>query len=808
MPGFGLGPFGGSPFGEWDWSTQVFWTYLPEVYRLQDTTGLLSKWLSAVQELFDYCRIRARDFSDLRDPYALATQYQDEHTLRLGEVLSTLGGIEQAGIDGMCLTLGAFQAASARFVSQDRGKLLFLQGSTVPANNRLFTIASVVNGTTVVTDPVIAVDAGPLKWKLRSLSTGDPDILWVEVDQGDPSDFRKGSILTDGYADWVVQDWVRFRTDDNYPPCDKTGSDGVLSGGLFVSPRAPFFPSDVGKRLLIANSVAVDAHYRIAAVVSDTQVVLTEEDGTVVTLADDAGPLFWAVTPIPEIALEGRKDLKGYVEQGGTDLEVLSGTTVQSVTALFSSADVGKLLTIENAVNAANNATFEILSIINANRVVLDTAVLLVETDLTWSVRAKTLVGDQSQVRVHSPSYLQHLAYDFGLTLDTQESEIRQRGWVGLVSRWVDKKGTETAYWMMARLSGFDVTVYQLYRLDLDLVTLVPSADLYEIGEADPSRYGTNGSIILSTFTHFSSPTAVFASTDVGKVIEIAGAATPWNNKYFQIASVQSSTEVVFRLVDGGTTDANNGALVWSILTLYTSLPPKIARFDEVRADLLTEIVDAESGSALEFTLDKYCWEADWGGSVPITITAATYLSANLYVLAVQSNTVGPYPDAPEVVADVGQWFLTDSLGNELWLETVPSGGPSYAVQVRASSAPSLGDGFLSYSCVSQPSCLYAPASRMVAIIETAEIALETGLAVEKAQERVIRRLLEEVKPIHVQLVPILRAELRATMLLSATVTGALITSELVAPLTAQYDTIYADDIETDHVLRVTFEIP
>src|SRR5690348_13720558 len=104
MPGtgFGSGPFGAQPFGEWAWSKNVLYEFLPGIYRDQDLVRgkLLEKYTDSQRPLFDNLRRKIRAFGDLRNPDLARTAYAETLTYRLGPVVRPLGTIWQRGIDG------------------------------------------------------------------------------------------------------------------------------------------------------------------------------------------------------------------------------------------------------------------------------------------------------------------------------------------------------------------------------------------------------------------------------------------------------------------------------------------------------------------------------------------------------------------------------------------------------------------------------------------------------------------------------------------------------------------------------------
>lgn len=86
MPGFGFGPFGSDPFGEFGWSKQVLFRDLPEIDRRIDaqTAGNPLETTMAVFQLpFDDLLRFTRDFGDLRDALRVRTLFTHQLSVNL-----------------------------------------------------------------------------------------------------------------------------------------------------------------------------------------------------------------------------------------------------------------------------------------------------------------------------------------------------------------------------------------------------------------------------------------------------------------------------------------------------------------------------------------------------------------------------------------------------------------------------------------------------------------------------------------------------------------------------------------------------
>jgi len=85
---------------------------------------------------------------------------------------------------------------------------------------------------------------------------------------------------------------------------------------------------------------------------------------------------------------------------------------------------------------------------------------------------------DFTQVRA---DLLQYLGSTIDVTIDDSEPEEFQRSLVGNAIQYYQIKGTGQAYKIRGKISGFDVTVENLYKLGDDLVSAFPSDDLFEV---------------------------------------------------------------------------------------------------------------------------------------------------------------------------------------------------------------------------------------------------------------------------------------------------------------------------------------
>lgn len=922
MPGFGHGPFGHEPFGEADWSRYTLYELIPDLYRNQDEEGHLRNFIEALYPSFDKLRRAIRQFEALREPRHVPTQFDGIGRLRLGPVVVPQGEIEQQGINGSVNALFEFSDSTARFRDGDRGKELTVRGSTLLANNRTVTIVSILSLTRVLTSPPLATDVGPLKWELREKVVQPEDYITVEVRGGDVSNVAPGWVVNDGLRDFVVRARRQFLDKGGQAfQTEKEGTDGDIDANGFASATANFTHADVGKYVSIAGSaLGNDGKYEILSL--DT-IAFSPPRLQLRGFLSDESDLVWALLPHPQLDLEGRAVPKGVVEQEGRDLALIGGGSgdVETLTANFSSTDVGKYIRIRGSPFVSDDSQYKITAVVSTTRVTTNGSFAAVATDLFWEMRSETAVGnddrsgrdlkvveenvgapgisrvvsssvdfdpgdgpiglndvhqlditnstitgnnqtvnvqeadddgsllvdgglvldagpltwrllglnsgaeaDLTRVEIHPPALILLFAPDFGITIDTQEGEDRQRSYVEHVNAWLDLKGHESAYDIIGTLSGFDTTVQQLYHIDPDFVSILPAAVVMEVGEASFNRLGNDGALTAGTGgrIRFSAGSALFRASDVGRAIRINNASTAGNNKIFTIDVFVDAQTVEFRLTDtavvpdyGVAGTAVAPTLRWILVRFFTTTPPLLPLFDEVNSDQMTDYIATNPPVGDEFLIDKFCWEDDFAAFVDVTIVASTNIGGNYYKVEVSgpADVIPRDPAGPTRQMLPGVvWILTDSIGREFVLETVPEvAGPNYTFEVVADPTlpPTPGTGTLTYNCRPQFRCEYCGAAAIAITLELGAIATETGVAIERVLERVLLRENEEPKPAHVELILIFKQIFEARLNLQAEMDANLeIFPTLYAALTAYYDEIEGDVIITDTTLLAEVQTP
>lgn len=749
-------PFGHFAFGEWKWSKQVFFDSIPELYRLEDANHnqLLEKFTDGLRPSFDLAKEKIRRFFQLREAYGVQTEFDEQFYLKLGKQILQSGEIEQSGINGTVDATFQFADSAARFTLDDVGKILSTSRSIFSQNNRDVTIATVIDLTHVLTSPSLSIDTGPLTWTMKTPVEQPDDRVCFEARSGDLGRVAPGWELEDGKGKFTVLSRGRF-FDSGLPfsPVKRSGTDlEIISFGptpletIVRSATGAFAASETAIPLVVRGSPLIENNgvFRIKRRINATDLEL---EGVMTVSDPESGSLTWELLESPtfgQLVLSGLSVPLGIVEQEGNDLTLVAivtgtHTRVSSNRASFTSTDVGKNLTIIGSTVSGNNVRATVTSVESQSTIVILGVLTLADPDsgsLKWELRTPTLLsGEVVRDSIHAPAFIDDLGADFGITVDQQDAEIRQRRSVYNVSRWIDKKGVARCYEILAAIKGFSIVTTQLFRISQEIFNSLPVPRRYEIGEGGPGQEGTNGSLtIVASRVRLTSSTALFTPGDVGRHIRITGAATGGNNKLYTIEVFVSTTTVEFRVVDTATTpDANNGTLGWKLVRLYGDVAPLIPVFDEVNADQMEELIDGVPPQATDFFgLDKYCWEADWTSVISVTVITVTPLSPGVFTIRAEDVAQGPdviLGGASVIVGPVGNWSglgrwkLKDSTGKIFFIDTVPVltvvGPPDrYDFNVQASVTPSTGAATIEYVCPMQLSCDYCASNRILGAIE------------------------------------------------------------------------------------------
>lgn len=525
------------------------------------------------------------------------------------QVSGTSGVI--TGVVAGVVTLSGMSGITASAI----GASIAVTGSENADNDGIFTVATVLgfNTVTYINPAAVFPDSGSIQWninygdykqaELRRVGPSDYMVAGTDL-QYDPSEFHlalmgkpvitlrgsipevKGAVEQRGYDASIVR---------VIPPTDST------------------YPSDYGAVEIVSDS---------AAYAQD----LSGTSAQIVTLGDGTASVSQLQGMEPS-CINKTIDLTGSLPQNtGTFLIVkyFSSTTVHvagpdlqnenNIVWGYSSPDKNKALTLRGP--GPNNGTTSILYVTPSSFIVaqrqgalgnytLDAGPLAFEIRTPTALPAISDYEALSAVELQAPSLLSYLATDYGLEIDRQESEARQRSWVRNEAQWIGIKGTAKSYKIIGWISGFEVEAYQLFRTSQDIYDITPTAQQCEVGEAETGRLGTDGSLISGAggVVQFKSTAqAQFKPSDAGKSIRIRrptdSANQVLNAKLYTIDQVVDAQTVNFRIADTavvpdyGTGTPGNGNLIWNVTSLYSTLAPSRPRYDDMDPPLMEELLN------------------------------------------------------------------------------------------------------------------------------------------------------------------------------------------------------------------------
>lgn len=813
MPGsgFGYAPFGEFPFGEWPWGRFAIIQSFPKKALEFDKAGggQLEEFLDAIATEMEVLRAGATGLETLRDPLTARSQYDDVLRLRLGPIMRPMGTLIGQGVTGTIAATQVFSDTTLRVQEEHIGATLRIFSSTIPANNREVRISSLVTVSQVLTDPPLQVDAGPLRWELRTTEPSLTDCVTVQVRGGDVSRVYPGWILTDGIAYFEVKARRRFLRDASgaLMGVQRQGEDGsVTVAGYLSSSLAVFSQDDVGRLVSINVSTfpTNNGRFWIKEVISPTVARLN------VLLTQDSGPFEWALYSFSELDLVGLAVPRGIVTQEGFDLSVTAPTIIKAPNGRFSALDIGKELTLQGSAIGGNNGIFTVSAVPAIDQLQVVGTLTIEAGPLRWELRTPTFLSESDEVELAAPSMLEILAKDFGITIDRHESEYRQRLYVETMQRWSDMRGSALGYEVLGKISGFEVSVKQLFRVSQDIfLLLIPSGNNFEVGDIEEGHFGTDGALeLVSGKVRLRSASALFTVAMEGRSVRVRNSVTGSNDKLYQIDAWVSANLVEIRVADTAITPEYGiggqealPTLEWRVVDLLTDLAPCRPCFDELNGDVLTSIVGPTA-----FHLDIFCWDPDYLVEVTVNVLSVVQVSPQRYLVTVEGNA--------DVVVAPGKWALIDANGVRNVLETMPvqifAGiPPQFTFELIALPAPVLGAAILRYICSMQLTCDYCASSRLLAVVEMGDILSESGFAIERARERVLERLETQAKQIRVDLIPLLRDYIEISFGFTVEVESGAVTSHpILIPFAYYFDETPADAVVLDGSWGVEVETP
>ena len=396
MPGFGSGPFGRQPAGRWGWSRAVLYDSIPEIYRKADAENdrLLDRYTQGQQYSFENLRQHVESMDTLRDPFRVRTGFSDRTFVTLGKQIVPVGNIEQTGALGRVFSVGTFtsQDRTAKFSIADIGKQIVIKRSNVSANNhQTFTISSVVSAKEVYTDPLIAIDPGPLRWELRTKVNTTPGEVEVELRGGDPRRIELGWVVSDGAQQYSVRSRQMYwqPVTENQQLNEREASDGDVDfAGTVGSSSYSFQQNDIGKLLFVAGPTEVEGGlYEVYAVENGRAVI-----GRLEAPGADNNP-FGKVTYAYKLTAD-RPVTIAHVYEVGVDLPL--EVTYQSDAINQRRFDITVRLATDSS-QAPTTRPSDVVAAINAHPIISN----YVEASIPVSGSPETIVGVFDRVPIY-----------------------------------------------------------------------------------------------------------------------------------------------------------------------------------------------------------------------------------------------------------------------------------------------------------------------------------------------------------------------------------------------------------------------
>jgi hypothetical protein len=609
MSGFGKGKFGKGAFGHWDWANEVIVDSLPDSYYQADLAsgGYLVSFLEGVSAPIGKFKRKIDTYDDLRNPL---TVISENYQLRV-----TISKVEDL-YDGTARVFLDELEPGTVFENIKPGHIL------VDAVGKEFVVEEVNSATQAseVTDPpydpyrdqdsgkhiVVKVSAESSKTVLPA-AFGIPFTKSITGVNGTASPPYSDTLTHIPLAtNPVLVEWQESG------PVDKSGyilPDGNISGDLRVGTTLNF---ETGVINVVTPGVALSASMTASY---DT----TRETAASVT--------FVGVPPTTVFGL----DLLGYT---------------YSFTAGINPIPAGDLLVIWEVSGVTKFGYFDKNDEPNgdligptdiytqyASSINRETGMVVVALQDAPDLGKIYLIYDTAYLK--QPHLLDFLAQDYGVTLDRDQPEDRQRSFVYNASTLWGLKGTADGYRVMAALHGHNALAYAMYRVNLGNYNSVPEGYKFILSYTEK---------LTSLHTAGEGPPYVltalnFPIGDVPVIVEWEESGVPkvgyidhddnvWGD-LDETSSVDRTTGVV-TIVTAADADADT-LFAYIDGWFYSVLPPSKILYDDVIADVIPT--------------DIFCWDTDDIPSItisPVVITSVTLdreeLNYSVYTLEVTTS--------------------------------------------------------------------------------------------------------------------------------------------------------------------------
>lgn len=407
---------------------------------------------------------------------------------------------------------------------------------------------------------------------------------------------------------------------------------------------------------------------------------------------------------------------------------------------------------------------------------------------------------------VRPPALVDLLARDFGITIDEHEPEAFQRSAIRNVVQWLDLKGTQKAYDILGKISGYRVTALGLWHVD-PVPDALPAGSVFEspIGsgrfytELDPTR-GFFDEIAADTI-----PLDLFCFEEPDWTTDLI--APPGSPNVPTLADGVSVEDAIGFTMSNrpitATVDLSGGR--WRV-----TVGPDSGGGDSF-AGPVADVMTLDDATA-SFTVNMAAGRITIAGATTPANNGEFVIKDVLGPTSLRYVNVGGVAEAfagtwviepHNPVVAIGYWYaeFAGIPGTPLYMETLPvdAGGGSLSFEVIAGTAPVFGaTASFKYDCRIATDCNYCRASVLRVEIVPAEVLSEPDVLLDGVLTRLASKILQVV-PAHVRLTELIHllgpVEAALNITVTATASSAIFA---YASVGYYYDIVPADEIETD----------
>lgn len=338
-------------------------------------------------------------------------------------------------------------------------------------------------------------------------------------------------------------------------------------------------------------------------------------------------------------------------------------------------------------------------------------------------------------------SLLPFLSADFGLDLDEYEVEGYQRSSVANAVQWLGMKGSERSYEIRGLISGFEVSVYPLYRIPVSMTELLPIGTYWQVD----GEYYTRVQPLLPKFDEIQGDSGLLdtfcweglAPFEMAKTVAgVSAVSGGWRVTLhvleadlrpmllagnWKVVDSRDDSEVL--AVGDGSEDEYDVAVEKPVIAPGTLVV-------EYTSGSVTKTITDDGFGVLQ-------GDVDTGG-----VNEVDYESGRL-----QFKCSGVPDNATDIEATYKREFWIerfDDSGSPAWLEVGPyTSGPKIGLSSTF---------YLRYVCQEAEECWFCKTAKLRVKIEAGTILDDPGADIGSALPRMVQKL-QDVVPAHVEIV-------------------------------------------------------